>query len=493
MIKKINARARGWSFKKLLILSDFFYLLFIYFAKIPEKLFYLSGLVIAIFNSALIFQKYKKTRLGEILLNFLIANVVIWFILINLVFTENPSRIPNFFAYILTLLSLTSLIAFILLLVNKVIETKRFQLIFNIFVTIFMSVVSIILYQANVVNKQLVQTSLNRLQLLESRLGGEKNLKCRESETVKKVRKSVVRIIGGEAEGSGFTVSDDGFILTNFHVIEFEPAPRVMFADNSFELGQIIYGDKNADLAILKVVKKVPAIDWGNSDEVEPAEEIFSFGFPFGGSLGGEATVKKGYLSAKRIIKDQGLEFMQTDSTINPGMSGGPMTTVCGKFIGINTLGTTGMGMAISSNSFKSKYLEMKASDEPLKDIIKVEFKSDESPVEAVKAFYNYIKIRKLEKAYELLSDNFLRGGSFENWKKGYQPNLDTTVLKIEEDPEKANKVNIKLATKDLADDQIVYKYFEGWWEVKEIGGQLKLWWPNIREVADPSWLWFYE
>ena len=286
MIKKINARARGWSFKKLLILSDFFYLLFIYFAKIPEKLFYLSGLVIAIFNSALIFQKYKKTRLGEILLNFLIANVVIWFILINLVFTENPSRIPNFFAYILTLLSLTSLIAFILLLVNKVIETKRFQLIFNIFVTIFMSVVSIILYQANVVNKQLVQTSLNRLQLLESRLGGEKNLKCRESETVKKVRKSVVRIIGGEAEGSGFTVSDDGFILTNFHVIEFEPAPRVMFADNSFELGQIIYGDKNADLAILKVVKKVPAIDWGNSDEVEPAEEIFSFGFPFGGSLG---------------------------------------------------------------------------------------------------------------------------------------------------------------------------------------------------------------
>lgn len=92
-----------------------------------------------------------------------------------------------------------------------------------------------------------------------------------------------------------------------------------------------------------------------------------------------------------------------------------------------------------------------------------------------------------------MLTDKFLRGGTFEQWKKGYEPNLDTSLIKIENDSEKENVVEVKLSTKDLVDDQIVYKYFEGMWEVKEIDGNLKLWWPDIKEVKDPSFLWFYE
>ncbi|OGK16304.1 hypothetical protein A2774_05170 [Candidatus Roizmanbacteria bacterium RIFCSPHIGHO2_01_FULL_39_12c] len=490
----IRSVRRKWNFKKLAFLFNILYFLIVFFAEIPENLIYNSGFYIALLNSVILFNRIKKTRLAEILVNVFIINTVIWFILVNLVYTEKPSEIFNFIAFVLVFISLTSIITFIFSLIYKIILTKKYQLVFNVVVLFFMIVVSIILYKSNIVNKQILEISVDRLQLLESKFGGEKNLRCSESNTIKKVRESVVRIIGGEAEGSGFIVSDDGLILTNFHVIEFEPAPRVMFPDYSIELAKIIYGDKNADLAVLKVTKKIPAIDWGNSDEVEPAEEMLSFGFPFGGSLGGEATVKKGYLSAKRNIQDQGVEFMQTDSTINPGMSGGPMTTVCGEFIGINTLGTAGIGMAISSNSFKNKYFEMKSSNEPLKDIIKVEFKPDESPVEAVKAFYNYIKIRKLDKAFELLQGGeFNKDMTFENWKKGYESNLDTSVLKVEEDPENENKVNIRLSTKDLINDQIVYKFFEGWWEVKKVEDHLKLWQPKIREVEDPSWLWFYE
>lgn len=332
-----------------------------------------------------------------------------------------------------------------------------------------------------------------RLKIIEDKFGGEKNLKCNESETVKIVRNSVVRIIGGEGEGSGFVVNNNGYILTNFHVIEFEPAPKVMFVDNTFELGEILYADKNADLAILQVTKKIPSINWSNSDYVDPAQEILSFGYPFGGVMGGEATVKKGYLSGKRTIQDQGLEFLQTDATLNPGMSGGPMTTVCGDFVGVNTLGTAGIGMAISSNSFKQKYLEMIASKEPLKDIKRIEFNPNGSPLETVTAFYNYIKIRKLDKAYVLLTDNFLKGGTFDQWKKGYASNMDTSVLKIENDLEKENVVKVKLTTKDLVKDQIIYKYFEGTWEVKEIDGNLKLWQPQIKEVEKPDWVWFYE
>jgi len=255
----------------------------------------------------------------------------------------------------------------------------------------------------------------------------------------------------------------------------------------------ILYADKNADLAVLKIGKKIPAINWGNSDYLNPTEEILVLGYPLGGSLSGEATVKKGYLSAKRRVRDKGLEFLQTDSTLNQGMSGGPMITVCGDFVGINTLGTSGMGFAISSNSFKQKYLEMIASNEPLKDIKVITFNPNESPLDAVRSFYNYIKIRKLDKAFTLLGEKFVKGMTFENWKRGYQPNLDTSIIKIENNPEKDNLVNVKLSTKDLIEDQIVYKYFEGWWEVKEVDGNLKLWWPEIKEVKEPNWIWFYE
>lgn len=366
----------------------------------------------------------------------------------------------------------------------------------NIIVIASLFLIAFFLYSQNKqlqnLNNRITNVEEKRLKVIEDKFGGEKSLNCSESETVKKIRPSIVRVIGGEAEGSGFVINDDGYVLTNFHVIEFQPSPKVIFSDNTFETVDILYADKNADLAVLKIEKKIPAINWGNSDYLNPTDEILVLGYPLGGSLSGESTVKKGYLSAKRRIRDKGLEFLQTDSTLNPGMSGGPMITVCGEFVGINTLGTSGLGLAISSNSFKQKYIEMIASNEPLKDIRQIDFDPNKSPLDAVEAFYNYIKIRKLDKAYGLLSDNFLKGGTLENWKKGYAPNLDTSVIRIENNPNKENVVDVKLSTKDLIGEEIVYKYFEGSWEVKEIDGNLKLWWPEIKEVKDPSFLWFY-
>ena len=135
----------------------------------------------------------------------------------------------------------------------------------------------------------------------------------------------------------------------------------------------------------------------------------------------------------------------------------------------------------------------MLASQEPLKDIQQIVFEPDKSPLDAVKAFYNYIKLRKLDKAFTLLGEKFAGDMTFENWKKGYAPNMDTSLLKIENDPVKENTVIIKLITRDLVGDEIIDKYFEGSWEVKEVEGHLKLWWPDIKEVKDPDWLWFYK
>ena len=251
--------------------------------------------------------------------------------------------------------------------------------------------------------------------------------------------------------------------------------------------------DKTSDLAIIKVQRDLPVISFGDPKELNPAEELLAIGFPLGGSLVGEASVNKGSLAARRRSKDVGIEYLQTDMTLNPGISGGPMINVCGEVEGINTAGLAGLGLAISSDSIKQKWLEMDISKDSLKDIQRITFDPDASSLEAVKAFYNYLKARKLDKAFELLSDNFKNGHSFDYWIKGYKPLLDTTVIKIEEDIQKENRINVKLSTKDMVDGEIVYKYFEGYWDVKEVTNRWLLWDPEIKEVKDPDFMWFYE
>lgn len=353
---------------------------------------------------------------------------------------------------------------------------------------VVISLVFYIMYQKDQFN-----TVENRLTAIENKLGGSDRLKCSEKETIDRVKKSVVRIIGGEAEGSGFAIQEGGYILTNFHVIEFEPSPKVVLSDNSFQTAEILMADKKADLAILKIEKDIPDLSWGDPKNLNPAEELLIVGFPLGGELSGEASVSKGSLSARRKSKDVGVEYIQTDATLNPGVSGGPMINVCGEVVGINTAGLAGLGLAISSDSIRQKWLEMSTAQDSQKDIQRIVFDPDASSLEAVRAFYNYLKARKLEKAFELLSDNFKRGYSFEAWKKGYDSLLDTSVIMIKEDPEKVNRILVKLSTSDMVDGEIVYTFFEGYWDVKENVNRWELWDASIKEIIDPGYSWYYE
>src|SRR3989338_10107804 len=124
-------------------------------------------------------------------------------------------------------------------------------------------------------------------------------------------------------------------------------------------------------------------------------------------------------------------------------MGGGPMTDIWGRVVGINKSGTTGMGMAISANDIETNLSYLKNSKEPLKDIKIITFNPNQSPLDAVTTFYNYIKMKKMEKAFGLLGEKFLAGGDYENWVKGYTPNLDTSVLKIETDEENKDLVKV--------------------------------------------------
>src|SRR3989338_7202382 len=181
--------------------------------------------------------------------------------------------------------------------------------------------------------------------------------------------------------------------------------------------------------------------------------------------------------------------------TMVPGISGGPMVNICGEVVGINTAGLLlgGMGVAVSFDSIKEKFHQMSVSKDPLKDVQKTVFEPNKNALEAVRAFYNYLKARRLEKAFELLSDHFVKGYSFEHWALGYRPLLDTSIVLIKPDKKITNRINVKLSSKDLTDDEIVYKFFKGYWDVRQVNGKWLLWNPKIREVKDPESDWFID
>lgn len=172
------------------------------------------------------------------------------------------------------------------------------------------------------------------------------------------------------SSGSGFIISNDGYIVTNKHVIDQAKTISITTNDNKNYKAQIIGTDDKTDIALLKVSEKN---DWkpvvfGDSDKIKVGEWILAVGNPFG--FGNSVT--KGIISAKSRDIDSGNydNFIQTDASINRGNSGGPMFNMQGELIGINTaiFSTTGnsmgIGFAIPINLIKWVINELKTKGE---------------------------------------------------------------------------------------------------------------------------------
>ena len=159
----------------------------------------------------------------------------------------------------------------------------------------------------------------------------------------------------GQAAGTGFVLSADGYIVTNNHVIAEGDSPVVTFADGTSEPATIVAGDPSRDLAVLKVDRTdlVP-LAVGNSDELRLGDGLIAVGYAL--DLNGEPSVTAGILSAKNrtIVAENGVQLvnlLQTDTAINPGNSGGPLLNEAGEVVGINTAiagGAENIGFAIA-------------------------------------------------------------------------------------------------------------------------------------------------
>ncbi|HYC41803.1 MAG TPA: Do family serine endopeptidase [Noviherbaspirillum sp.] len=149
--------------------------------------------------------------------------------------------------------------------------------------------------------------------------------------------------------GSGFIISNDGYILTNAHVIDRTDVVTVKLTDKRQFKAKVIGADVYTDVALIKIdAKDLPVVKIGNPASVEAGEWVAAIGSPFGF----ESSVSVGVVSAKGRLLPNGsyVPFIQTDVAVNPGNSGGPLFSTSGEVIGINSqiYSQTGGYMGIS-------------------------------------------------------------------------------------------------------------------------------------------------
>src|SRR4051794_13681187 len=159
-----------------------------------------------------------------------------------------------------------------------------------------------------------------------------------------------------QSEGSGFIVRPDGFIYTNYHVVEGADEVDVKLKDGREFKAKVVGTDEKTDIAVIKIeATGLPVAQLANSDEVRVGQFAFAIGAPF--KL--DYTFTYGVISGKgrsKLIASGGYsisDYLQTDASINPGNSGGPLCDIDGKVIGMNTLINglnRGLGFAIPSN-----------------------------------------------------------------------------------------------------------------------------------------------
>ncbi|MEK9143313.1 MAG: trypsin-like peptidase domain-containing protein [Patescibacteria group bacterium] len=315
-----------------------------------------------------------------------------------------------------------------------------------------------------------------RIIRIEEHLGGTRALACSERQTLANMKDSVVRILTGTGEGTGMIVRDDGVVLTNAHVVDGEPAPKVILSDYSFKTASVVMVDKDADIALLKIDGTYTTLSLAHPEGLKKLDPLLAVGYPMGTGLKGDATTTRGTYVTTRSTRRLPVSHIHFDGTINAGNSGGP-----------------GIGLAISSDDLISRvgFLADRTAALPVVEVLKLE--PEKGPIETVVTFYAYIKMRNFEKAYNLVSKARLIGMPLSTWVQGCDRTLDVTLLVSTPMEEEKDTIRVKLTALDLVDEEVEETYFEGTWQVIEEDGAWRLGDSNIKKIEDPPFYWFWE
>jgi len=209
-----------------------------------------------------------------------------------------------------------------------------------------------------------------------------------------------------QSEGSGFIVRPDGYILTNFHVVEAADKIDVKLKDGREFPATVVGTDEKTDVAVIKIeAKDLPVVQLGDSDAVRVGQFAFAIGAPF--KL--DYTFTYGVVSGKgrsKLFTSGGYsisDYLQTDASINPGNSGGPLCDIDGKVIGMNTLINglnRGLGFAIPINLAKEIGTELIAGHKIIRPWlgIRIETLGDDSSIrDLFKGIEKGVVVRTIE------------------------------------------------------------------------------------------------
>jgi len=164
---------------------------------------------------------------------------------------------------------------------------------------------------------------------------------------------SVVTVITDSSQGTGFIIEEQGYIVTNYHVVHNAKAAGIYTYNGQHHSVGLIGFDQTFDIALLKIEGQYEELELGNSNNVQIGEKVIAIGNP----LGLQFSVSEGIVSATEREGINGIEaYIQTDAALNPGNSGGPLINTDGEVIGINNFkigGGESLGFALESNEIE--------------------------------------------------------------------------------------------------------------------------------------------
>lgn len=169
-------------------------------------------------------------------------------------------------------------------------------------------------------------------------------------------------------------------------------------------------------------------------------------------------------------------------------MSGGPLVDQCGSLVGVNTMGLAGLSLFIGATDVST--LLPNFTDQ---EIVKIEVDPSVSPEEAVRAFYTYLKARRMQDGFNLLSKKYLEKTNFEEWTNRFTNILDVEIYISERFENSRDTAFVKFSTKNWVDGEVEMHYYEGTWKTVKEDGVYKMLQSKIKEVFEPEWNWFYE
>ena len=181
------------------------------------------------------------------------------------------------------------------------------------------------------------------------------------ADLIESIQAGVVQITTGSGSASGFIITDDGMVVTNEHVVSGENRVGVWLTNGRRYDAEVLDRDATSDLALLQIdgAGSLDPIAVGDPNTVRIGDEVLALGFPLADTIGTNLTVTRGIISSTRLV--DGVQLLQTDASLNPGNSGGPLVNIDGEVVGVNAsrIEETDTGRPVSNIGFAVSVSEL--------------------------------------------------------------------------------------------------------------------------------------